>query len=238
MPKFQASHYTSLLQSGSWFNTIDTTLQHDLIDAAEICTLERGTTLFSRGDAPSGLYAVVEGNLRISAISLEGKEAILTFVDPPNWIGEVSLFDNQPRTHNAIAEADSVLLHIPQTALDNMLQSNPAHWRYFGLLLTQKLRLTFYAIEDFALLPAPQRLIRRLTLIAEGYGNWQDQSQRVIKLQQEQLGRMLSISRQTTNQILKDLETKSLIKLVYGGIEILDLDALRQLGGVPPITQR
>lgn len=226
------------LTQGRWFSAIPAPLQALLIQQGRLQTIERGSTLFSRGDMSCGLYAVLEGALRISVVNEDGKEAILTFIDPPNWIGEVSLFDGQPRTHDAIAETDSQLLHIPQPALDHLLQTTPEYWRSFGQLLTQKLRLTFYAIEDFALLPAPQRLVRRLVMIAEGYGNRTNGQSQTIRLQQEQLGRMLSISRQTTNQILKELEASGLIKLVYGGIEIQDLDALQVMGNLPPLSAR
>jgi len=224
------------LANGRWFSAIPQPLQAALISAGKTKTLSRGETLFRRGDAPCGLYAVIEGALRIGMLSESGKEAILTFIDPPNWIGEVSLFDGQPRTHDAIAETDCLLLHVAQPALDTMLNAQPQYWRAFGQLLTQKLRLTFYAIEDFTLLPAPQRLVRRLALMAEGYGARTGNEPQTIRLQQEQLGRMLSISRQTTNQILKDLEASGLIRLVYGGIEVLNSEALQQRGNLPPLS--
>ncbi len=51
---------------------------------------------------------------------------------------------------------------------------------------------------------------------------------RVIALSQEQLSQMLSISRQTTNQILKDLEARQLVRVQRGEVEIIDL------AGLPP----
>ena len=50
---------------------------------------------------------------------------------------------------------------------------------------------------------------------------------RSIALQQEQLAMMLSLSRQTTNQILQDLCAHGAIRLARGAIEILDVDRLR-----------
>ena len=84
-------------------------------------------------------------------------------------------------------------------------------------------------MEDLALLPAPQRLARRLVMMAEGYGQWtaEGQLRRVIGISQEQLSLMLAISRQTTNQILKDLEARQLVRVQRGEVEILDLAALR-----------
>ena len=45
---------------------------------------------------------------------------------------------------------------------------------------------------------------------------------------QEQLSLMLAISRQTTNQILKDLESRHLVRVQRGEVEILDLTGLRK----------
>ncbi len=81
-----------------------------------------------------------------------------------------------------------------------------------------------------ALLTAPVRLVRRLALMAEGYGERRGHTARIVEVRQEQLAQMLSLSRQTTNQLLKDLERQGLVKLVYGGIEILDVAALRRAG--------
>ncbi|TQV85611.1 Crp/Fnr family transcriptional regulator [Aliikangiella coralliicola] len=214
-------------------------MKHDLLQFSVLKSIEPGETLFSRGDARNGLFAVVDGSIRITGLNEDGKEAILTFIEPPSWIGEVALFDGDNRTHHAIAETAVTVLHIPQEKLDDMLERHPEYWKEFGILLAHKLRLTFQAIEDLSLLPAATRLCRRLVIIAQGYGGISGRHksginpQRVISVSQEQLGLMLSISRQTTNQILKELQAKGMIKITYGEIEILDLDQLKHQAQLP-----
>jgi CRP-like cAMP-binding protein len=88
--------------------------------------------------------------------------------------------------------------------------------------------MTFINLEQLSLLPAPARLAHRLLMIAEGYGQL-DEPRRVLQLPQEQLAAMLSLSRQTTNQILKDLQGQGILHLGYGEIEILDVQRLRAL---------
>lgn len=168
---------------------------------------------------------MVEGAIRISAVSENGKEALLILVEAPHWFGEIALFDGQARTHDAYAEGHTQLLQIPQAALLELLRREPHYWRDMALLMSHKLRLAFIALEEMALLPAAQRLARRLLMLAEGYDN--SRSRQVLHLPQEQLALMLSLSRQTTNQILKDLEAQGILQLSYGGIEILDLAGLR-----------
>ncbi|TBU79651.1 Crp/Fnr family transcriptional regulator [Pseudomonas daroniae] len=217
--------HAHLLQ-GQWFAALPAALQQALLEMGQEVHLETGQRLFRRGDAPSGLYAVVSGAMRIGAVNRQGKEALLTLIEPPYWFGEISLFDGQPRTHDAFAESTSTLLRVPQADLLALLDAHPGYWRDIALLMAHKVRLAFITLEEMSLLPAAQRLARRLLLIAEHYGETQG-PRRIIHLAQEQLALMLAISRQTTNQILKELEAQSILRLTYGEIEILDLQRLR-----------
>jgi CRP-like cAMP-binding protein len=219
--------YFSQLNQGHWFAALPQPLGQSLLAMAQVQRLDAGQRLFRRGDKPSGLYAVVEGAVRVGAVSESGKEALLTLVEPPYWFGEISLFDGLPRTHDAFAESASTLLLLPQHELLTLLEREPQYWRDFALLMSHKLRLTFLTLEDMSLLPAAPRLARRLLLIAENYG--ESEPRRVLHLAQEQLALMLSLSRQTTNQILKELQAQGVVQLTYGEIEILDIERLRQL---------
>lgn len=209
------------LQQGHWFAHLPASLQDSLLQAARPRTLGAGECLFQRGDVPCGLYAVLSGAVRVGAVSAEGKEALLALVEAPQWFGEISLFDGQPRTHDAFAEGPVNLLWVPQAALLALLEKHPQHWRDFALLMSQKLRWAFIALEQQALLSAAPRVAWRLLQIAAGYGEV-DGPRRVLHLSQEQLALMLSLSRQTINQILKTLEQDGALHLRYGEIEILD----------------
>ena len=190
--------------------------------------LSAGQRLFGRGDPPCGLYAVLEGAVRVGAVSEQGKEALLSLIEAPHWFGEICLFDGQPRTHDAYAVGPCILLQLPQAALLAYLDQQPQHWRQLALLMSHKLRLTFINLEQLTLLAAPARVAHRLLMIADGYGEIEP-ARRVLQLPQEQLALLLSLSRQTTNQILRDLESQGILSLGYGEIEILDASRLRAL---------
>lgn len=226
-----ARDYRELLRSGRWFAALPDALQEALLGPASLRRLAAGERLFCRGDAPSGLYAVVDGGVRISGSAATGRELLLTLLEPPSWFGEISVFDGQPRTHDAVAEGEALLVNVPQAALEALLAAEPRWWRELALLVTMKLRLAFVAMEDTALLPVGVRVARRLALMAEGYGDREHQ-RRTVALSQEQLASMLSISRQTANQHLKELEARGLVRLAYGEIELVDLDGLRRAGSL------
>jgi CRP/FNR family cyclic AMP-dependent transcriptional regulator len=217
-PQADAASYRERLHASSWFGTLDAPLQDALIGIAAVRRLSAGDVLFRRGDPPDGLYCVVEGTICIGATSAEGREALLAVLEPVNWFGEIGVFDRQPRTHDARADASTTLLHMPQAALIALLDSNPALLHAFALLLTHKLRL-----------PASVRVARRLLLMADGYGDLRLGTRRVLRVPQEQLAQLLALSRQTVNQVLKDLQARGILKVAYGEIELLDFAGLRDL---------
>jgi CRP/FNR family cyclic AMP-dependent transcriptional regulator len=221
----------SQVRAGSWFQCLPAPFQDALLGIGRLRTLGAGQRLFGQGDAPDGLYCVLEGTVRISNSNEEGKEALLIMIESPHWFGEIALFDQQARTHDAVAEGAARLFHVPQAALLALLERHPAYWRELALLLTHKIRMAFLILEEVALLPAPLRLARRLVTMAEGYGELKDRSRRMIAVPQEQLALMLSLSRQTVNQILKQLEAQGVVALVRGGVEIVDIEKLRSLAG-------
>ncbi|RYZ94719.1 MAG: Crp/Fnr family transcriptional regulator [Moraxellaceae bacterium] len=222
-------HYLCQLQQSQWFGSLPVDFQHSLLSCARLKKLAAQQYLFYRDDCFDGLYCVLEGALRINSHNEQGKEALLAVIEPYNWFGEIALIDGLPRTHDAVAEKPSQLLWIAPIEIEQLLQQNPVYWRYMAQLSTQKIRFTFTNLEETALFPAFKRLVNRLILIAEGYGTLSQNSRRVLNLPQEQLASMLAISRQTTNQILKQLEMQQLIRVDYREVEILDLEALKQL---------
>jgi CRP-like cAMP-binding protein len=222
-----AEQWRPRLATGHWFSHLPAAFQQSLLAHARLRQLTAGQYLFKRGDPPCGLYAVLDGTLRISAVSEQGKEAVLSLVELPYWFGEICLFDGLPRTHDACAVGPCTLLQVPQQALLNILDETPQYWRDLALLMSQKLRLSFIGLEQLSLMPASVRLAHRLLMIIEGYGDI-EHSKRRLQLPQEDLAAMLSLSRQTTNALLKDLQAQGIVRLGYGEIEILDAQRLRE----------
>ncbi len=221
-----------MLRSGRWFAQLPPDFAQGLLDMARVRQLQAGEKLFLRDAAPCGLYAVVRGTIRISGYSGEGdgaREAVLVLLSPPQWFGEISVFDGSARTHDAHAAEPCTLLHVPHEELLAWLGSHPVHWRDLAVLMADKLRLAFVSMEEQTVLPAPQRLARRLLTMALSYGQAteSDRTLRVLAVTQEQLALMIGVSRQTTNQILRDFKARGVLQVQRGCIELLDLQALR-----------
>ncbi|WP_019676329.1 Crp/Fnr family transcriptional regulator [Arsukibacterium perlucidum] len=227
--------HNPLKQHSIWFNSLSETQQQQLLAQATVCLLAAGQRLFTRGDSFDGIYALVEGAILISGVNRHGQQALLTIIEPGDWFGEIALFDLKPRTHDATASVDSILLHLSAAALQQLLQQ-PLWWRSFGQLLTNKVRLVFQVLEDISLQSSQVRLARRLLMLCRVHqqadGRW------LIPIQQEQLGQLLALSRQTINQQLQALAQQHIVRSAYGKIEILDMAALKSLAELSNNTEQ
>ncbi|WP_020650308.1 Crp/Fnr family transcriptional regulator [Solimonas variicoloris] len=224
----------SFIAQSEWFHDLPPPALEQLALLAVPRQLDDGALLFAKGDAADGLYGLISGRIRISATTADGRDLVVQLFEPGSWFGEISMFDGLPRTHNACAIGASTLLLIPRARFHALLAGHPALYPHFMRLLCGKLRRSFAWIEYAAFLPMPARIAARLLELARDYGETQADGAVLIKLHlpQEELGHMLSTSRQTISKELRAFESRGWIGLDYGRILIRDPDALAALVGV------
>lgn len=211
------------LAASPWYAAAPVELQLALQALGRARALDSGQFLFHRGAPTDGLYCLLTGSMRISCVSRLGKEAPLVRLQPGDWLGELALFDDGPRTHDAIASQPCTLWLLPQAALQGWLQQQPQHWRHLGLLLADKTRRLMQGLAQQTLLDIPSRLAQRLWLLSS------EQLPELL-LSQEELAGMLGISRQSCNAALQTLAANGLLQLARGRIRIANRQALADFG--------
>mgnify|MGYP003599689016 CR=1 FL=1 len=226
--------YLPHLNNNLWYSQLEPSFQQFILEHAHMLEVQKDQSIFLSGDIFNGLYAVLEGAVRLGYIDIQGKEAVAAIAEPIMWFGEISLVDQQPRSHDAIAVQKSVILHLPSANLQLLLQQHPQFWFHIAQLTSQKLRFAFLELISFQTQNIKQRLAQRLLFILNGYGNHLSIEQNSIHLSQEQLAQMLVCSRQTVNQELQELEKQGVLKVAFRKIEILDFNLLHQIAHVFP----
>lgn len=219
-------HQHVLLQD-RWFANLPVAVRQNLVDHMKVVEASAGQPLFLRGGEFDGVYCVLKGAVRISACAVDGSEGILTSIQPPQWFGELGLFDRRSRTHDATAEGDAFLLHLSVAALDDLLAKDPVLAQHFGALLSQKMRDLFRGLEGVSLLPRQAWVARRLVMLASQQSRADPgKGKQTVSVPQDELALMLAMARQTVNRILHKLEDDGILRCGYAQIDILDWDAL------------
>ena len=224
------------LAKNDWLSSLPDQVLEALASMCHIKSLNQGQLLFAKGDAPNGFYCVISGKMRVSSYTADGKEALLTWLEPGQWFGEISLFDGLPRTHDSHAQINSQVLVIPSNEFAVLLEKYPELYKHIVVLLCQKLRQSFNLLEDTASLSTKGQLARRLILLCNNpkmstSRTMPDDQEALtrITVSQESIASMLNISRQTVNKLLQELQKNQVITLNYGHIDILDMAQLESL---------
>lgn len=212
-----------LMQVG-WLSSLPDGAKQEMIDAARLKRLAAGQRVHGKGDPADGLYGLLVGEIRISASTYAGDQILFARLLPGQWFGEIAVLDGGVRTHDSDAIIDSLLAVVPKHAIHTICQRYPLVYRALVALLCEHCRLAFSAIDEFLVYSPEQRLSRRLLQ------RLQDDVGSRVAISQQEMGALIGVSRQTTNKILNDWESKGWIKRVYRGVEILDTQAMRQLG--------
>jgi CRP/FNR family transcriptional regulator, cyclic AMP receptor protein len=219
----------SVLNSSEWFGALEPAFQQAVLGSSRVIVVSAGKPVFHRGDPGDGIYCVLSGAVRFGAVTPSGRESIVALAEAPEWFGEIALFDGGVRTHDAWADINSTLLHLPLRHLTKILAGDPGAWRHLGRLLARKLRIALAMLEDMALEPPRVRLARCLINLFEGYGQRKAEPSTRVRVSQERLGMMLSLSRQTVNELLRQMEQEAIIQCERGGVRILDPGRLRDV---------
>ena len=217
----------SNIESGSWFSKLSLPLRQAILARTTIRRLADGATLSARGTPAQEWVGVAKGAVRVSSVSLSGKQVTLTYVEPGTWFGDIALFDGLPRTHDASAHGETTLLIVRKADFKELLTQHVELYDALLRLNCRRLRLMFDTIEDLNTRPLAARLAKQVLLLARAYGIEQGEETRIgLQLAQEDLAQLLGASRQRVNQELKGYEREGAVRIEPTRLVVLSKDKL------------
>lgn len=212
------------LEKDELLGSLGEVIKQAIISVIQMRFVNANALIFAEGDAPEAYYCLLEGEILISKIMLDGAEGQIARLSPPYWFGEMSFLDGQPRTHNAYAAMNVRLAVIPKSEMINLQRNYPDFREALILQLCQHTRALYAAVDNFLLLSPEQLLAKNLVdrILKTGDRN-------EILLTQDELGRMIGVSRQSVNRILRKWEEKRMISREYSKLVVLDFNAIKSV---------
>jgi CRP-like cAMP-binding protein len=172
-------------------------------------TYEQGQLIFGRGDAGDSLYLVVEGRVRLSVLSADGRVLSFGHASRGDIFGEIAALDGQARTADATALTRATTMVLGRSSLKRLMETRPQLALAAVDLLCRKLRRTSEQIEAIALHSTQVRLARFLLTAIAMKGQGEANLQPVVLdlgMSQTELGLLLGASRSKVNEALATLE--------------------------------
>ncbi|HYD95548.1 MAG TPA: Crp/Fnr family transcriptional regulator [Noviherbaspirillum sp.] len=182
-----------------------------------------------KGEPVEYWVGAIDGLLKMSSVSPQGKIITFTGVLGGAWFGEGSLLKDTPRQYDVIALRDTRLALMPRATFHWLLDNSIGFNRFVMTLLNERLGMFISLVEYDRMLDTTARLARCLAALFNPHLNPGISPQ--LKISQEEIGYLAGASRQRVNGALRVLEEAGLVRLEYGGITVLDLDGLRHFQG-------
>ncbi len=176
----------------------------------------------------SRLYIIINGLVKLTRISEDGREFIFSFLDEGDFFGELSLLEEELSSTNAVAIEDSVLIYIQRADYLKIFSDIPQI--SFNLLreMTQRLRIRDSQIKSLSLHDATGKVASTILRFADNSGNINMGQVELPQLPPHRdIANMVGTSRETISRALNWLEAKGYLHKERGRLIIRDYENFR-----------
>ena len=193
-----------------------------------VVQIRHGQALFVEGDRAERVFLLQRGWVIVSCVGAGGREVVLGVSGPGDVIGELSAFDEQPRSATAVAADDVEAVVAPAGALTRALDNLGAAHELIAVL-AMRMRDDTRKLVEFATLSTLGRIAWRLLELADRFGEpVPDGIALSLPLSQDQLASWCGASREAAVRSLRSLRTLGIISTGRHSVIIRDLDGLRR----------
>lgn len=193
--------------------------------------VQRGETLFQRGDICTGFHAVIYGQVKLAFTSPQGSEKIVEIIGPGHSFGEALMFMDKPYIVAAQALSDTLLLHIAKSTVLAELESDPLFARKMLAGLSRRLHGLICDVEAYSLCSGTQRVIGYLLQHGTDTETQIDGLKITLPFGKAVLASRLNLTPEHFSRILHDLTENQLINVSGKNITILNIEKLRAYEG-------
>jgi CRP-like cAMP-binding protein len=192
-------------------------------------TIPGGGFVCRKGEPVDHWFGVIEGLAKMSSDWASGKTASYTGIAAGGWFGEGSMLKAEPRRYDVIALRDTRVACMRRETFHWLLDHSIAFNRFIINQINERLGLFIGLLESERLMDIDARVARAVAALFHPV--LQPGMELCISISQEEIGYLAGVSRQRVNRALQTLEQAGFLNTQYGGLTVLDLDALRRFGG-------
>ena len=180
-------------------------LQSDTLDAISasgvIRTFPRNSILINEGDVGDSLFIIVSGRVKVFASNEQGREFIIDFHGPGEYVGEMSL-DGERRSASVVTVEPTTCAVVNRAQFREFILAHPDFALHLIERLIHRVRVTTSNLKSLALSDVYGRLVRLLNALALA-----TDGKHVVpeKLTQQDIADRVGASRDMIGKLMKDL---------------------------------
>ncbi|MBL8390156.1 MAG: Crp/Fnr family transcriptional regulator [Hydrogenophaga sp.] len=208
-----------------WLEALTEQERQRALDALVVNEVQVGELICRIGRPATYWFGLLDGLLKMSNDDSQGAVITFTGVAPGGWFGEGTVLKREQYRYNIQALRKSRVAGLPVDNFHWLLDHSIGFNRFVMNQLNERLG-QFIAAREIDRISSPDlRVARNLAalfhpLLSPNVGG-------ILRITQQELAYLVGLSRQRVNEALTTLSVKGWIRVEYGGLRVLDLQALR-----------
>ena len=199
----------------------------------------RNTPVYLPAEESDGVFLLVSGRVKICSFTTEGKQSILTFIEPGELFGELAILEGGQREEYAETLEASEIVLIPSDKMQQLLEEIPHVALGITKLIGWRRKRIERRLKYLLFHSNRERLIHLLLELAEQYGKKTEQGvELTIKLSHQDIANVIGGTRETVTVLLGDLKSEELVALGRRKITLLQPERLAESVEAPPPVLR
>ena len=172
------------------------------------------STIIYAGDQGDTLYYIIKGSVTVVIEDdSDGKEMILAYLNPGDFVGEMGLFDQEHRSAWIRTKTECEVGEISYGKFIELSHKHPEFLFAISKQIAQRLRDTTRKVSDLAFLDVTGRVARTLLDLCKEPDAMTQPDGMQIKITRQEIGRIVGCSREMVGRVLKDLEERELVSV-------------------------
>ncbi len=209
-----------------WLERLDAEEREHVVVDLRVVTVAPGELVCRVGRPVTYWFGVIDGLLKMSNDTAMGVPITFTGVGPGGWFGEGTVLKREIYRYNIQALRTSNVAGMSAATFHWLLDRSIGFNRFVMNQLNERLGQFIAAREIDRLSHPDERVARSLAalfhpLLYPGVGD-------MLRITQQELGYLVGLSRQRVNKALEALQAAGVVRVEYGGVRVLQLDALRR----------
>ncbi|MBF0317558.1 MAG: Crp/Fnr family transcriptional regulator [Nitrospirae bacterium] len=188
-----------------------------IIEKISIRHFKKGQTVIEQEDTNNYMYIVLEGSVKVTQLTEDGKEIVLASRQAGEYFGELSLLDGKTTSATVSATSDCVVAIISKETFNFLLSSNTKIIDNLLQTLCLRLRGTIETIQMLNHHNACQRLRMFFEQLSKECGKKTDNGVVIhVKLTQQEIADSTGLARQTVTELMNEWKRKEDIVILKG----------------------
>jgi CRP/FNR family transcriptional regulator len=218
------------LQKIPLFSSLNDTELEEILPYLTKEEFKKKEEIFSEGDPPEHLYLLLEGKVKITRLSHDGREIIMELISPPDFFGALAVLRGFPYPANAVAMQDSSVIRVSRQDFLNMIDRFPNIMFEITSSLGDRTREFHDTLKNVALERVESRIASLLLKLADKVGEKEGDATVIgMRLTKQDIAEMVGTTVETTIRVMSRFRKAGLIADRDARIILLNTDELRRV---------